>query len=85
MPKPEKGGAVCCWCSPPGGWSYVVAVGRSTVTVRDDWRGRRPFCRTIPREAIRAAMSPQAVAQARESGRLVPMGAAGFVLHPEPP
>lgn len=82
--KLEPGGAIRAWCSPPGAWSTVQAVGAETVTVWDCWARRgKCFARTIPRSGIRATMTAAQVQQARASGRLTPTGAHAFTLTDE--
>lgn len=88
--KPEKGGAVRCWASPRGGWSYIHKVNQVSVTVLDNWgNGGKNFTRTIPFDKLGAIMSAADVATARAAGRLhdvetVPGDkCAGFVLAPK--
>ena len=73
---PEKGGAVTCWASPAGcwsyGWSYVQKVNKVSVTVLDNWgNGGANFTRTIPFDKCSSIMTAAEVQAARESGRLV--------------
>jgi len=69
--KPEKGGAVKCWASHRGGWSYVHKVNRVTITVLDNWgNGGKNFPRNIELDKITGVMSAAQVAEAREAGRL---------------
>ena len=84
---PERGGAVKCWASPRGGWSYVQKVNRVSVTVEDNWgNGGRNFTRTIPFDKLAGVMTATEVREAREAGRIVddPTG-AGFMLASTPP
>lgn len=69
---PAVGGAVRCWASPRGGWSYVQKVNKVSVTVLDNWgNGRDHFTRTIEFDKLHAVMSKAEVAQAKAEGRLV--------------
>ena len=78
---PEKGGAVLCWASPRGGWSYVQKVNRVSVTVLDNWGNGRPcFSRTIPFDKLAGVMTAADVQAARDCGTLVEVGAEGFIL-----
>lgn len=86
---PEVGGAVRCWASPKGGWSYIQKVNKISVTVLDNWgNGGRDFARVIPFDKItHGIMSRAEIQEAREAGRLHEVGAIGFILKtraPEP-
>lgn len=82
----EPGGAVRAWCSPPGGWSYIIRAGPFGVTVSDcHTRAGACFQRTVPRDRISAALTAAQVQKARSTGRLVPLGAHGFTLTQEDP
>lgn len=79
--KPQKGGAVRCWASPRGGWSYVQKVNKVTVSVFDNWGNGGPnFSRTIRLSDIRAVMSLDEVQAAQRDGRLLPIDTRGFYL-----
>lgn len=84
---PEKGGAVRCWASPRGGWSYIQKVNRVSVTVLDNWgNGGRNFTRTIPLDKLSAVMTAAQVAEARTAGRLHETDdKTGFFLTDAPP
>lgn len=75
--KPEKGGAVRCWASRSGGWSWIQKVNKVSVTLLDNWGnpndkdGGRNFTRNIPFDKLAEVMSAQAVQEAREAGRLI--------------
>lgn len=83
---PEKGGAVRCWASPRGGWSYIQKVNKVSVSVLDNWgNGGRNFSRTIELDKLQAVMTAAEVADARAAGRLVESNdGTGFFLR-EPP
>ncbi|MGD9661517.1 MAG: DUF3560 domain-containing protein [Porticoccaceae bacterium] len=82
---PRVGGAVQCWASPRGGWSYIQKVNKVTVTVLDNWgNGGRDFKRTIPFDKLARIMSPEDVQAAREAGQLTELGEIGFLLHDSP-
>jgi protein-L-isoaspartate O-methyltransferase len=83
---PAVGGAVRCWASHRGGWSYVRKVNKVSVTVEDNWgNGGRNFTRTVPFDKLAAVMSPDAVTAARESGQLVEIeDKTGFLLRSAP-
>jgi phospholipid N-methyltransferase len=88
---PEKGGAVRCWASHRGGWSYIVKVNRVSVSVLDNWGnstdadGSRNFKRTIPFDKLGAVMTAAEVQQARADGRLIEYGdKTGFMLNDAP-
>ena len=84
--KPEKGGAVRCWCSKGygKGWSIVHKVNKVSVTVSDSFetaaRAEKVFSRTIPFDGLRAIMTAAEVSQARAEGRLLQEDARGFFL-----
>lgn len=79
--KPQKGGAIKCWSSPRGGWSYVQKVNKVTVSVLDNWGNGGPnFSRTIKLSDIRAVMSLDEVQAAQRDGRLLPIDTRGFYL-----
>lgn len=86
--KPEKGGAVRCWCSPGygKGWSYVKKVNKVSVTVEDNFgTGGKNFTRTIPFDKLAAVMSKADVDAARAAGRLAESAYGdGFFLADEP-
>lgn len=79
---PEKGGAVKCWASVRGCWSYIQKVNRISVTVLDNWgNGGGNFTRTIPFDKCTEIMSAAEVQAAREAGRIVETSCkTGFVL-----
>jgi phospholipid N-methyltransferase len=79
---PQKGGAVRCWASPRGGWSYIQKVNKVSVTVLDNWgNGGRNFTRTIPFDKLSAVMTPEEVDAARTEGRLIESACGcGFAL-----
>lgn len=87
--KPEKGGAVRCWASHRGGWSYVQKVNRVSVAVLDNWGNGRNFQRNIPFDKVGAVMTRAQVEAARAAGRLQDYAdGTGFALvepEPEPP
>lgn len=69
---PEKGGAVKCWASVRGCWSYIQKVNRVSVTVLDNWgNGGGNFTRNIPFDKCFSVMSAAEVQAAREAKRLV--------------
>ncbi len=71
LPTPEVGGGVKCWGSWEGGWSYIVAVSRSTVTILDNWgNGGRNFERSVPFALIREVVSRAKVEGKRSVGQL---------------
>lgn len=61
-------GAVQCWCSPAGGWSYVQTIGERTVTVIDTWAGGHPVTRAVLPDKVKATMTPAEVTAARKTG-----------------
>lgn len=84
---PEKGGAVKCWASHRGGWSYIVKVNRISVTVLDNWGnegqrdGNHNFTRNIPFDKCAKMMSAAEVQAARDCGTLIEYGdKTGFCL-----
>lgn len=85
--QPEKGGAVRCWASPRGGWSYIQRVNRVSVTILDNWDNHGPnFRRTIALDKLQGVMSAAEVADAKAAGQVweLPSG-IGFVLSPAAP
>jgi hypothetical protein len=69
--KPQVGGAVHCWCSPRGGFSYVKKVNKISVTVEDNWgNGGANFTRTIPFDKISHVLSAAEVQRLRAAGRI---------------
>lgn len=69
---PEKGGAVKCWASVRGCWSYIQKVNKVSVTVLDNWgNGGGNFTRTIPFDKCSTILSASEVKEARDAGRLV--------------
>jgi protein-L-isoaspartate O-methyltransferase len=86
--KPEKGGAVRCWCSPGygKGWSYVKKVNKVSVTVEDNFgNGGKNFTRTVPFDKLAAVMSKADVDAAKAAGRLADSAFGdGFFLKDEP-
>ena len=69
---PEKGGAVKCWASRRGAWSYVSKVNKVTVSVSDNWgNGGKNFLRNIAFDNVSAVMTAAEVQAARDSGRLI--------------
>lgn len=83
---PEKGGAVRCWASPRGGWSYIQKVNKVSVTVLDNWGNGGPnFKRTIEFDKLTAVMTAAQVEEARAAGLLVEdAGKIGFYLRSAP-
>lgn len=86
---PEKGGAVRCWASPRGGWSYIQKVNRVSVTVLDNWgNGGKNFTRTVPFDKLAGVMTAAQVTEARDNGSLTEdASGVGFYLldhKPEP-
>ena len=83
---PEVGGAIRCWASHRGCWSYITKVNKVTVTVLDNWgNGGRNFRRTIKLDDINAIMSKADVEAARSDGRLVESSdGVGFALAEAP-
>jgi protein-L-isoaspartate O-methyltransferase len=83
---PEVKGAIRCWCSPRGGWSYIVKVNKVTVAVLDNWgNGGRNFERKVKLDDIKAVMTRAEVEQAREQGRLAETAnGLGFYLTDTP-
>lgn len=83
---PQKGGAVKCWASPRGGWSYIQKVNKVSVTVLDNWgNGGGNFTRTIPFDKLSGIMSAVAVQEARDAGLLVECeDKTGFFLRDKP-
>lgn len=84
---PEKGGAVRCWASPRGGWSYIQKINKVSVTILDNWgNGGRNFTRTIPFDKLAAVMTAAEVSEAKAQGRVTEIGdGIGFHLSAEPP
>lgn len=81
--RPEVGGAVQCWASIHGGWSYIKKVNKVSVTIEDNWgNGGRNFTRTIELTKLRRVMSAAQVEAARAAGRLLEAGNSrpGFFL-----
>ncbi len=79
--KPDKGGAVKCWASPRGGWSFIQKVNKVSVSVLDNWGNGGPnFPRTIKLSDIRSVMSLDEVQAAQREGRLQPIDTRGFYL-----
>ena len=68
-PRPNRG-AVKCWCSPEGGWSYVQTIGERSVTVLDTWAGGAPVTRAIPTGKMLARMTAAELTAARKAGRV---------------
>jgi len=88
---PEIGGACQCWVSPRnGGWSYIVKVNKTTVTVMDKPPyGENLYRNNMPFDKLRAMMSKAEVEGKRSAGLLVDTPYKnGFHLldtPPEPP
>jgi hypothetical protein len=81
----EKGGAVKCWASPRGSWSYIQKVNKVTVTVLDNWGNSGPdFTRTIKLTDLKATMTAAEVQAARDTGQLIHVDARSFVLRDAP-
>jgi phospholipid N-methyltransferase len=80
--RPEKGGAVRCWASHRGAWSWIVKVNRVSVSVFDNWGNGGPnFSLVIPFDKLGAVMSADGVAVARADGRIKELSdGTGFVL-----
>jgi protein-L-isoaspartate O-methyltransferase len=78
----ETGGAVRCWASPRGGWSYIQKVNKVTVTVLDNWgNGGRNFTRTIEFDKLAGIMTAAEVQAKRDAGVLVEEASGlGFCL-----
>jgi phospholipid N-methyltransferase len=83
---PEKGGAVKCWASHRGCWSYVVKVNRVSVTVLDNWgNGGANFTRNIPFDKLSAVLSKAQVDAHRAAGELIEThDKTGFSLSVKP-
>lgn len=83
---PEKGGAVKCWASHRGAWSYVSKVNKVTVSVLDNWgNGGKNFLRNIAFDKVSAVMTAAEVQAARDSGNLVETeDKTGFYLKADP-
>lgn len=83
---PEKGGAVKCWASPRGGWSYIQKVNKVSVTVLDNWgNGGANFTRTIPFDKCFHVLSAAEVSELKASGRLIEDShKTGFFVAGEP-
>ena len=79
---PEKGGAVRCWASRRGGWSYIQKVNKVSVTILDNWDNGGPnFKRTIEFDKLTAVMTAAQVEEARAAGRIVELpNGIGFHL-----
>lgn len=84
---PEKGGAVRCWASPRGGWSWIQKVNKVSVTVLDNWgNGGANFTRTIPFDKLAGVMTVAEVAKARADGLLIETDdKTGFYLRTKAP
>lgn len=84
---PERGGACRSWASPRGGWSFIRAVNRVTVTIHDNrGYGGGNFRRIIRLDEIQALMTAAEVQAARNAGTLMEVkGGCGFVLANAPP
>jgi phospholipid N-methyltransferase len=69
---PEIGGGCQCWVSPRGGWSYIVKVNRTTVTVLDKPPyGENLYRKNMPFDKLRAVMSKAQVEEKRAAGLLI--------------
>jgi len=83
----ESGGAVRCWASPRGGWSYIQKVNKVSVSILDTWgNGGAPFKRTIEFDQLSGIMSAAEVQQKREAGLLMDdsEGIGFFILSERP-
>ena len=82
----EKGGAVQCWASPRGGWSYVQKVNKVSVTVLDNWgNGGANFRRNISFDKLTAIMTAADVQTARDAGQIIETeNGKGFYLKDAP-
>jgi len=72
--RPEKGGAVRCWCAPGNGrgWAYIQKVNKVSVTVLDNWgNGGANFIRTVPFTDLKGVITKAEVDAARAEGRLI--------------
>lgn len=80
---PVVGGAVRCWASPRGGWSYIRKVNKVTVTIEDNWgNGGRNFRRTIPFDKLAGVMTKAEVDEARAAGQVLETSdGTGFILN----
>ena len=78
----ETGGAVKCWASPRGGWSYIQKVNKVSVTVLDNWgNGGENFTRTIEFDKLAGIMTAQEVQEKRDAGLLYETDdKTGFIL-----
>lgn len=78
----ETGGAVRCWASPRGGWSYIQKVNKVTVTVLDNWgNGGTNFTRTIEFDKLAGIMTAAEVQAKRDAGLLYETDdKTGFIL-----
>jgi protein-L-isoaspartate O-methyltransferase len=80
---PEKGGACRCWATARGAssWSYIQKVNKVSVTVLDNWgNGGGFFTRNIAFDKLTALMGAADVQAARDTGMLVHVDQATFVL-----
>lgn len=85
--KPEKGGAIRCWCSPREGWSYIQKVNKVSVTVLDNWNREdsKNFTRNIKLTDIKHIMTADQVQKKRDAGYLTEVrNGIGFILRDEP-
>lgn len=80
---PEKGGAIKCWASRRGAWSYITKVNKVTVTILDNWdNGGKNFPRNVSFDDIREIMTAAEVEGARKGGGLCETdNKTGFYLH----
>ncbi len=77
----EKDGGCQCWASPRGGWSYIKAVNKVSVTLLDNYGHGDNFKRTIPFDKLTAVMSAAEVRAKREAGELIDLpDGTGFIL-----
>lgn len=71
-PKPRPNlGAVKCWCSPPGAWSYITGASGVILLVEDFWAGGwHPVTRAIPPAKILERMTAAEIRAAKKAGRI---------------
>jgi protein-L-isoaspartate O-methyltransferase len=84
----ETGGAVKCWASPRGGWSYIQKVNKVSVSLLDTWgRGGKPFRRVIEFDKLAGIMTAAEVQAKRDAGLLIEDqdGIGFYLLDSKPP
>lgn len=68
---PQVGGGCKCWASHRGGWSYIIKVNKTSVTVLDNWgNGGQNFTRTVPFDKLSSVMPAAQVEELRVSRSL---------------